>query len=231
MSRVFLIGVLGVVCLAAVSAAIVQRCRLGELRAEVGRLAQQYAGPEASGTPAAGQSVASGRTDTASVSPELLRLRNEVRRLTALKQELEQARAENERLRLELAGAGTNNVPGRALPPGYVRRANAQLAGYNTPEDTMQSFLWALHHKDSARLLEALTPKAAEWFQTRLTDSSQSIEEYFQEMEAVLGMAVVGKEESSEGHVELRVVVAPGLAPEHFRLESIDGQWKIQWLP
>jgi hypothetical protein len=211
----------GVVCLAALWAAIIEGRRLSDLRAEQGRLVARFAGPQAPGLPAPPQGQASGSSTAVPVSPELLRLRSEVTRLGALQRELAPARAENERLRLQLAAAGTNNVPGQALPPGYLRRANATMAGYNTPEDTLQSLLWALHHKDSLRMLEAFTPAAVEQFQR------QGTEDFLENAQAIIGMAVVGKDPLPDGSVEVRMLIAPDLPPVPLHLQSIDGQWKI----
>jgi len=223
MKRALLIGLAGAVCLAALSAAIIQGRQLSDLRAEQQRLAAELAGPEASGLPAAPQGRAGGGPGTAPVSPELLRLRAEVTRLGALRLELAPARAENERLRLQLAAAGTNNVPGQALPPGYLRRAEARMAGYNTPEDTLQSLLWALHHKDSLRVLQAFAPEAK--------DGNAIADTLLRGSEAFIGMAVVGKDQLPDGSVMVRVQVAPDAPAMGFRMESIDGQWKIASLP
>jgi hypothetical protein len=231
MNRALLVGFTGLVCLAALSAAMIQGRQLSDLRAEQRRLVAQFAGPEASGLAASPQGQAGGGPSTAPVSPELLRLRNEVTRLAALQRELAPARANNERLRLQLAAAGTNNVPGRALPPGYLRRADATMAGYNTPEDTLQSFLWALHHKDSLHVLQTFTPAAVQQFQTLNSETAQGAEALLRQMEAFIGMAVVGKDPLPDGSVQVRVLVAPDAPPVPFRLQSIDGQWKIASLP
>lgn len=230
MNRSLLIAVAGAVCVAALSAAIIQGRQLSYLRADQRRLVAEFAGPQAASLPAATQGHGSGGPATAPVSSELLRLRSEVTRLGALQRELAPARAENERLRLQLAAAGTNRGPGRALPPGYLRRADARMAGYNTPEDTLQSFLWALHHKDSLRAIEAFTPAAAEQLQAQ-TQSAQGTEDFLHHGEAFIGMAIVGKDPLPDGSVQLQVLVVPDLPPLRFRLQAVDGQWKIAGLP
>ena len=96
------------------------------------------------------------------------------------------------------------------------------MAGYNTPEDTLQSLLWALHHKNSFHVLQAFTPAAVEQFQREHPQ-----EDILERMDALIGMAIVGKDQLSDGSVEVRVLVAPDLPPAPFRLQSIDGQWKI----
>lgn len=231
MNRALLIGFAGVVCLAALSAAIIQGRQLADLRTDQRRLVAQFAEPEASGLLASPQGQGSGGPATAPVSSQLLRLRGEVTRLAALQGELAPARSENERLRLELAAVGTNRIPGRALPPGYVRRTDATMAGYNTPEDTLQSLLWALHHKDSLRVLQAFAPKAIERFQQAQDGQPpRSTEDFLQYMDAFMGMAVVEKRQSPNGSVDVRVF-APGLPETSFIMEPIDGEWKVAWPP
>jgi hypothetical protein len=44
-------------------------------------------------------------------------------------------------------------------------------------------------------------------------------------------MAVVGKDQLPDGSVMVRVQVAPDAPAMGFRMESIDGQWKIASLP
>jgi len=84
----------------------------------------------------------------------LLRLRNEVSRLTGRKRELTGALTENESLRAQLARRATNSPAGTGLPAGYIRKNQAKMAGYNTPEDTIQSLLWALNNRDFPNLLQ-----------------------------------------------------------------------------
>jgi hypothetical protein len=225
MNRALFIGFAGVVCLAALAAAIIQGRQLSDLRVEQRRLVAQFGGPEASGLAAPPPGPASGGPATGPVSPELLRLRSEVNRLGALQRQLAPARAENERLRLQLAAAGTNNAPGQALASGYLRRADATMAGYDTPEDTLQSLLWALDHKDSLRVLEAFTPTAVEQFQAQ-TRPDRGTEDFLQYMQTFMGMGIVRKDQLPDGSVQVSVL-APGLPESYFRLQSIDGQWKI----
>ena len=224
MNRPLLIGLSGAACLAALAAAMTEGRRLSDLRAEQRQLAAQLAGPEAAGLAASPPSQGSEAAQTAPVSPELLRLRAEVTRLSALRNQLAPARAENERLRAELAAMARNRVAGQTLPPGYLRRADAQLVGCNTPEATLQSFLWALHHQDSLRAVQMFTPQAVGEFQRRNPQA-----DFLEHLgaKAFIGMAVVGKEQLPDGAVELRVLVAPDAPPMDLRLESIGGEWKI----
>ncbi len=217
MNRAWVISCAGVVCLAALSAAIIQGWQVSSLRAEQQRLLAQVAGPgpEAPGSPTVPEGQASGVVATAPPSAERLRLRGEVTRLEARQRELALVRAENERLRLELAAA-TNNAAGAALPPGYLRRADARMAGCGTPEDTLETLLWALQHEDEDRLAKLFSPIALQGFRS------------VQGGDHLIGMAIVGKEQMPVlQQVVLRVLVAPEVPPTRFFLQPVGGEWKI----
>ena len=47
---------------------------------------------------------------------------------------------------------------GIQLPPGYIRKSEARMVGYSTPDDTLQSFLWAIQNRDLTNVLQALAP-------------------------------------------------------------------------
>src|SRR5262249_39758715 len=89
---------------------------------------------------------------------ELLRLRNQVNQLTQQKQALAGVQQENEALRAKVAERGTN--AGSGLPPGYIRRRDAQWLGMSSPETTLQSFLWAVQNRDATNLLRVFSPES-----------------------------------------------------------------------
>src|SRR6266851_4167937 len=137
-------------------AILAQRHELLGLRGEHQRLLARLTGASDDPQQALSTETASAAPPTPgiTVSPELLRLRNQVNLLTRRRQELAGIRSENERLRLLFAERQTN--PPSALPPGYIRKSQARLVGYNTPEDTLQSFLCALQTRDAMNVLLAL---------------------------------------------------------------------------
>src|SRR5205814_6918127 len=126
------------------------------LRAERARLLSQFAARSGPSRPAqeteASPNAAATPSDAPPVSLELLRLRNDVARLAGRRRELAGVRAENERLSVQLAARGTNSSVRTGLPPNYMRKAQARLVGYNTPEETVQSFLWAVQNHDFTNL-------------------------------------------------------------------------------
>jgi len=119
------------------------------------------------------------------VSRELLQLRNRVNMLTHRNRELAGVQSENERLRLLITERQTNGPT--ALPPGYIRRSQARMVGYNTPQDTLQSFLWAIKNHDTTNVLLALTPEQAEWYQSE-AQRAGSFEKLFEHSDASLDL-------------------------------------------
>ena len=165
-------------------------------------------------------------TDT-EVSSELLRLRNQVSQLSARQRELAGVATEADRLRAQLALQQTNTPAGARLAPGYIRKAEARLVGYATPEDTVQSFLWALQQRNFTNLLQTMTPDVARKLQTMVEQSGRSNEEFFKDSDVLPGLAIRGRENLPDGSVQLQVEMVPGVPPEKFLVRNVNGQWKL----
>src|SRR5262245_34181072 len=92
---------------------------------------------------------------------ELLRLRNEVRRLRAQQQEVEKLRAANQRVADEIKSG--KFAPRRlADMEGFVARENWAFAGFATPEAAVQSFLAAVLSYDIEQVLRCMSPELAQ---------------------------------------------------------------------
>jgi len=225
-------GLLVIVCLAIIWGVSGQRSQLAGLRAEQQRLLVQLAmradDSTSAGTAEAGGAGSGTPRQTLLVTPDLLRLRNEVTRLTERRRELANERAENERLRAQVASRGTNASGGFRLPPGYVRKSEARLMGYNTPDDTLQTLLWATRNHDWTNALQAFTPERAEELRARAGESQQSIEDFFHSEIVLPGMAVISREQNTnDGLTYLEVEIMPGMPHAEISLKQINGQWKI----
>jgi hypothetical protein len=230
--RVLLGGLLAVVCLATLWGVWGQRSQLAGLRAEQQQLlAQLAARADASASLGAAESAraSSGAAQPALVAtPELLRLRNEVTLLTQRRRELAGARAENERLRAQLASRGTNGPGGLQLPPGYVRRSEARLVGYNSPDDTLQSLLWAIRNHDLTNVLQAFTPERAEHLRALASESHSSTDDFFSQSADFVGARIVRRgQPDSDGSTVVQVEVVPGIQGLPITFRQINGQWKI----
>ena len=179
----------------------------------------QPADGRSSAPDAAGISLAVG-----SPSPELLRLRSEVSQLLARQRNLAGASNENAQLRAQIA-AGSTNAPA-VLPPGYVLRSKAQRVGFATPDNTIESFLWAAQNHDLTNLMQALTPESVKFVQERL---EQEGEEHLLEFWHLPGMRILDRQPQADGSIVLKLEFLPEIpdSVEQLRLRLIDGQWKL----
>jgi hypothetical protein len=230
--RVVFGGLLSVVCLAILWGVWGQRSQLDRLRAEQQQLQAQLAGSDngsASSGSAEVKDASSGTPPpTLVATPELLRLRNEVTRLTERRQELAGERAENERLRGQLASRSTNGTVGSQLPAGYVRKSEARMVGYSTPDDTLQTLMWAIRNRDLTNVLQAFAPDRATDIRGQAGDTSQSLDEFFSKTWGLVGMRIVKREpDASDGSIAVEVEVVPGESGPRIIFRQTNGQWKI----
>jgi len=234
MNRRFLFSSLLVAaCLATLWGVWGQRSELAGLRAEHQQLMAQLAAKGDGSASAAATETSGAGSGTAlpalAVTPELLRLRSEVTRLAERRRELASVRGENERLRAELAGRSTNGAAGYRFPPDYVRKSEARMVGYNTPEDTLQSLLWAVRNRDLTNVLQAYVPETAQSLQTMLQKSGRSIEDFWSDETLSFGMRFVRQEPNPRtGALLVDGEMAPGLSGPCFFLRQTNGQWKIE---
>jgi hypothetical protein len=220
--RILLIGLLAMVSLAGFVGAVMQHRQLTGLRAQ---LRGQVSRIQPASEPAESQSRAETTSkDSAPVSPELLRLRNEVTRLKGRVGELAAVRTENEQLHAALARQ--NASP----PAGVILRRQARMVGCNSPEDTLQSLLWSIQQKDSTNFLQCCTPACAQNFRRQMGENEQSAEGFFQHFEFFVGFAVTGTTQMQDG-LEVQVQLAPGTPPMPVHFRQVDGQWKFDGLP
>jgi len=121
-------------------------------------------------------------------SLELLRLRSQVGQLERRKRELTGVTEENKRLQAQLATKPTGGTGGVPLPAGYIRRAEAKLSGFGTPEDSLQSFLWAIEHRDLPTLMQAFEPEQAKSLAEQVEE--QGSEKFFKEPNVIPGLYI-----------------------------------------
>ncbi len=215
------------VCVAMIVAVMKQRGQLAAVRAERTQLLARLAAPVEVPMSVALASDQSGARNSHSPSMELLKLRAEVSRLGNRKRELGNVRSESERLQGQKSPRGTNVSGAFVLPAGYIKKSEAKFVGYNSPEETIQSFLWAIQNKDAAKFLEALSPDQAKQLEARM-QSRESIEAFFNEAGSLPGMNILGKEAGENGEVVLTVEIMPGDEPKpKIPFKQIAGQWKM----
>jgi hypothetical protein len=223
-------GFLVVLCLTTLWGVWSQRGQLAGLRAEHQQLlAQLTARTDGSASPAAAEPGAGPGTPPPALvaTPELLRLRSEVTRLTERRRELAGERAENERLRAQLAARSTNGHATSPVPTAYVRRSEARMVGYDTPDDTLQSLLWAIENHDVTSFVQAFTPDIAEQLRAQAGESAQSTQ-FFSKVAGFVGMRIVRREpNATEDSIVVEMEVVPGESVKRTTFRQVNGQWKI----
>ena len=160
------------------------------------------------------------------VSRELLQLRNQVGQLRRRRAELEPVQAEHEKLTNELAARGTNTM---GLRPDYIRKSEARLVGYNSPEATLQSFLYGLRNRETNSLFQAFTTQAVSGLPGRT--SEEGFDKLFEAGKSLFGLRIVSQEQSQPDYIQAKVELLPGLPPSLMNFRLVDGQWKIDSLP
>lgn len=224
----------GLIVLSAASlwGVLAQKRQLSELQTERAKLESAN---QSTSAPAADVSAP---TPAAEVPRELLQLRAEIARLSQQQRELSGARAQNEKLRLELENRRTNTLTKR-IDSVHIRASSARWVGYGTPEDTLQSLLWAAQNRNLDKFLEALAPEEAVELKTKIEGSenpAQAAEQFFKE-EVTLpwGFDIVERDQLADDSIALKIQIATtnGIdaraldTSEPLGFRQIAGQWKL----
>jgi hypothetical protein len=130
---------------------------------------------------------------------ELQKLREEVQQLRHRTNDLDTLRGEVRRLRAELSSVGSNAPPDVAAEDIYPRDSWA-FAGYDTPEDTLESVTWAIGEGDESTYLAGLSPELRDEMQAQLADGSFA-ETGPLEMGNATGYRIVDRETVSDSQV------------------------------
>ncbi len=219
-------GTVILVALAVGIPALRQQHHLARLRREVGDLTRTMAQQQARTAPVAqAVPVATGTPLSETEKLELLRLRAEVTRLQERRRELGRVREENASLKQRQPAAGPAGAGHVSLPEGYVRRAQAQYLGSATPEAALQSFFWALEHRDTNVLLQVLVREAAD---SLLQELDRRGAEDFWKASLLPGFRVVAVESPSYDEVKLSVEIIPGEPPESMTLFREADLWRVR---
>jgi hypothetical protein len=220
--RSYAASILIVASVAAIGVVSFQRKDITNLRLDQQRLLEESDAAHAAILPVPSKSVES----RSAPPPELLQLRGEVTRLMGTPRDLDSARAENERLRAQLA-AWQTNAPGKfQLPPGYMLASEAQWMGLSSPENTLQSFLWAARNANLDNLLRTLTPETALRLQEEFVRSDGG--EGFS-LQSLPGMRIASQETLPDGSIEAKLEIMPGhVVNETWRFQLIAGEWKLE---
>jgi hypothetical protein len=156
------------------------------------------------------------------VSSEPPRLASEMRRVLEREHELAGTPEENERFWAQF-GRQLANLP--APPPEFIRKSEAQWVGTSNPEDTFQSALWALHHRQFDRFLQLLAPDTAEKLRKQIGDSP---EKFFDAAATISGMRLSDQQFHGAATIKAQLDLSPDDPdPKTIFFFLLDGQWKM----
>ena len=109
-----------------------------------------------------------------------------------------------------------------------MRLSEARLVGYNTPDDTLQSLLWAVRNQDLTNALQAFAPEIAKDLRVEFGESGQSIEDFFHKAGGFFGMRIADRSHIvDDGSLLVQVELVPGMPGPLIVFRQINGQWKI----
>ena len=158
----------------------------------------------------------------AAVSNEPPRLASEMRRVLERERELAGTPEENERFWAQF-GPQLASLP--APPPDFIRKSGAQWVGTGNPEDTFQSALWALHHRQLDALLQLLAPETPKTFQRQIGDSPEI---FFDAAAAISAMRLSNQKFFGAATIKAQLDLGPDDPdPKTICFFLLDGQWKI----
>ena len=106
---------------------------------------------------------------------ELSKLRQEVQRLRSRTNDLAALRTELRRLRTQLLNvqvAAESNTPPDVPAGDIYPRDSWTFAGYDTPEDAIESVTWAISEGDEGNYLASLSPDLQDEMASQLADGS-----------------------------------------------------------
>jgi len=131
---------------------------------------------------------------------DLHKLRNEVRQLREQAKGLAQVQSENQRLKATVVTRTNATTPAAAAQP-LTTLDQVSYFGMDTPEATLQSFLWAVRQEDVRVFRNCLTPERQKEMESQ---SEEQIRVKMREMKSQFkGFQVAAKKEVSVNEVQL----------------------------
>jgi hypothetical protein len=157
---------------------------------------------------------------------QLMRQRNELAQLQRRLRELAGVQSEHAALQARLQTSGTTNPPGEKvpMPPGYIRRRDAQFVGLATPEASLESFLYAIDKRDTNLLLSVVGGNMGTQMKAQIERGE--VEKMWAQIRFLPGARITRTNRVSAGEVEVQVEFMPG-ADDSLKFTFTDSGWKL----
>ena len=160
---------------------------------------------------------------------ELASLREQVDALHRQTNQLQYLRGEITRLRTALSSV-RNSVASNSVadvpPEDIYPREEWKFAGYDTPEDTIQSLAWAISEGDQDSYMNGMTPELQDQMQSDFADSDFSDEGPMQ-MSDTTGFRILDREIISDNEVIYTLHMDGEEDEIPILLQKVGDEWKI----
>lgn len=153
---------------------------------------------------------------------ELMRLRSQVTELRERVRDKERVSNQLAQARSQLA-AVDRYANGR-VPAGFRRRQDARQIGGATPDGAVETFFWAIEHRDTNVLLQSVLPEAREQLHSQMATRGSA--EFFDGAKFLSGFLIVGRTNLAPDLMELQVEVGAA-TPMPMKLRLMDGAWRL----
>ncbi len=160
---------------------------------------------------------------TAEERVQLMALRSQVTDLRARQRALAGATNGTEALRARLVAV--SNYARGSLPAGFVRRTEARNLGQATPEAAVETFFWALEHREAESLIRVM-PVENQPTMRRVLEEQGAVA-FFKEMPPLPGFRISGRVATSPEEVSFILETGPG-KPWPIKAFREEGAWRLQ---
>ena len=161
---------------------------------------------------------------------ELLRLRNDVRRLRSSQTDPARLRAENEKLTADLK-SGKIRPQRLADQPGFVARESWANLGTATPEDALQTLFSAMRDANIEVLASLVGDAQGRDLREQYRKNPAKMQEEFtresQKNFQPTGYVIAGSEELGDGKVRLKVKFAAQSEPIGMEFQRVGDAWRV----
>ena len=120
-------------------------------------------------------------------------------------------------------------MPQRLLR-SHLGKSRARLVGYNSPEATLQSFLYAIRNRDLTNFFQAFTPEGVSRLKSQGLESPDRLEKLFDESQDLIGLSILDREQRQQDLIAANVQILPGLPPTQILFRLVNSQWKMDGL-
>ncbi|HEX4264733.1 MAG TPA: hypothetical protein VH597_10380 [Verrucomicrobiae bacterium] len=164
---------------------------------------------------------------------DLLKLRNEVNQLRDARATFEKVSAENRQLQEQVKTAAKTNAKQAPMQPILIRIDSLYDRGQGTPENAVQTFLWAEHSANAEALSRCLTPERWSQILRSVGDGNKLtfVGSLQQNLDHIVSVEIVARRELNADTVQLgiqvyeRQSVLPGKGV--FTLHLRGGEWTL----